>query len=184
MTWQYTIEWHQPRDGNVDTDAQKASIDAKKVNNNNNNNNNRKNIVTVTSKPRSQMESSLITISTWTSSSSNSTMMMTNSSSSSRMEVDNSTMKVVEDEEEYQPLAVFVQVLRGGSPILGARVMMNVEVELGNGSVVALAPVQLSDDGFGGEKNLLLIHFSIIFFYFSCLSVFLSFCLSLFYALQ
>jgi hypothetical protein len=111
MTWQYTIEWHQPRDGNVDTDAQKASIDAtKKNNNNNNNNNNRKNIVTVTSKPRSQMESSLITISTWTSSSSNSMMMMTNSSSSSRMEVDNSTMKVVEDKEEYRPLAVFVQV--------------------------------------------------------------------------
>jgi len=163
MTWQYTIEWHQPRDGNVDSDAQKASIDAtKKVNsnnnNNNNNNNNRKNIVTVTSKPRSQMESSLITISTWTSSSSNSMMMMTNSSS--RMEVDNSTMKVVEDEEEYQPLAVFVQVLRGGSPILGARVMMNVEVELGNGSVVALAPVQLSDDGFGGEKKLLFNYFS------------------------
>jgi hypothetical protein len=170
MKWQYTIEWHQPRDGNVDTDAQKASIDASKKVNNNNNNNNRKNIVTVTSKPRSQMESSLITISTWTSSSSNSMMMMTNSSS--RMEVDNSTMKVVDDEEEYQPLAVFVQVLRGGSPILGARVMMNVEVELGNGSVVALAPVQLSDDGFGGEKNFFSIIFRKFLFIFH---VFLSF---------
>ena len=55
------------------------------------------------------------------------------------------------DDDFEQPLSVFAQVLRGGSPIVGARVMLTVEIELANGSVVLLSPVQLSDDGFGGK---------------------------------
>ena len=132
MTWQYTIEWHQSRDASdIASDIVKSSDTTKS---------NRKNIVTVTSKPRSQMESSLITVTTWTSNSIVNT---------TRLEsINNATLP---DGDLEQPLSVFAQVLRGGSPILGARVMLTVEIELGNGSVVLLSPVQLSDDGFGGK---------------------------------
>jgi hypothetical protein len=124
MTWQYTIEWHQPRDANVDGDAARRDVS-------------RKNIVTVTSKPRSQMESSLITLKTWTS-----------ASGLNKTAEANATVP-----EDFRPLAVFAQVLKGGLPVLEARVMMTVAVELGNGSVVELSPVEMYDDGFGGENR-------------------------------
>ena len=126
MTWQYTIEWHQPRDATSDADAPKRDVAS------------RKNIVMVTSKPRSQMESSLITVATWTS-----------LTSLNKSDENNSTFQV----DDFRPLAVFAQVLKGSNPVVGGRVMMTVEIELGNGSAVALPPVQLFDDGYGGETN-------------------------------
>ena len=129
VTWQYTIEWHQPRDVASDVDAPKRDVVS------------RKNIVTVTSKPRSQMESSLITVSTWTSETT------LNRTVAVGIDDANSTSNA----EEFQPLTIFAQVLKGGNPIVGARVMMHVEIELGNGSMIALTPVQLFDDGYGGE---------------------------------
>ena len=134
MTWQYTIEWHQPRDV---SDAQKGDASNKQ----------RKNIVTVTSKPRSQMESSLITVTTWTSNS-----IVNATLRSEESDAKNVTMTTTAD-REFEPLSVFAQVLRGGSPVLGARVLMTVEIEQANGSVHTLSPVPLSDDGFGGKNS-------------------------------
>ena len=135
MTWQYTIEWHQPRDATSDAEASKRDAVT------------RKNIVTVTSKPRSQMESSLITVATWTSAS---VTAMLNKSDDANATSTSSALLV----GDFRPLSIFAQVSKGGNPIVGARVMMTLEIELGNGSSVVLAPVQLHDDGYGGENKL------------------------------
>ena len=90
------------------------------------------------------MESSLITVTTWTSNS------ILNATARSE---ESDAKNVTTADREYEPLSVFAQVLRGGSPVLGARVLMTVEIEQSNGSVQTLSPVPLSDDGFGG-KNL------------------------------
>ncbi len=88
------------------------------------------------------MESSLITVTTWTSNS------ILNATRSEESDAKNVTL-----DREFEPLSVYAQVLRGGSPVLGARVMMTVEIEQANGSVHTLSPVPLSDDGFGGKKQ-------------------------------
>ena len=80
-----------------------------------------KNVVVVSSKPRSRSESDLIVVDAWTS----------EANGWNRSEV-----------------SVFVQVTRGGMPVLGARVRMEVtSAEKGTTLFVA----DMLDDGFGGE---------------------------------
>lgn len=87
---------------------------------------NRKSIVVVTSKPRSQSESGLISIKAWTSA-------------------------IFEDPAK---IVLFAQVLRGDSPVIGAKVMASVVLEsTNNGSVVTLSPVRLHDNGYGGKLS-------------------------------
>ena len=132
MTWQYTIEWHDTSSHGI--------------------NSHRKSIVVVTSKPRSQSEKQLIQIKTWTSSSlltasplndDNDKMMAGNSNSNN-----NNPAEIV----------LFAQVMRGDSPVIGAKVMAAVSFEsTNNASVVTLSPVRLHDNGYGGEKEDFLI---------------------------
>ena len=96
------------------------------------------------------MESSLITVTTWTSNS------IVNATTTTRSE-ESDAKNVTTVDREFEPLSVFAQVLRGGSPVLGARVLMTVEIEQANGSVLTLSPVPLSDDGFGGKNH----HFNV-----------------------
>ena len=49
------------------------------------------------------------------------------------------------------PLAVFVRVMRGRSPVFDARVTVDVVVEVGNGTEITLPPMRLWDKGNGGE---------------------------------
>lgn len=88
---------------------------------------NRKSIVVVTSKPRSQSEASLISIKAWTS---------------------------ALFEDDPAKIVLYAQVLRGDSPVIGAKVMASVVLEsTNNGSVVTLSPVRLHDNGYGGKKS-------------------------------
>ena len=143
MTWQYTIEWHDTSSHGI--------------------NSHRKSIVVVTSKPRSQSEKQLIQIKTWTSSSTtdsspnddNDKMMAGNSNSNNN----NNPAEIV----------LFAQVMRGDSPVIGAKVMASVSFEsTNNASVVTLSPVRLHDNGYGGEKEDFLIQS-----YSTCLALFL-----------
>ena len=89
---------------------------------------NRKSIVMVTSKPRSKKESNLITVKAWTTQSSD-----------------------ANDDADPAKIAVHAQVLRGDSPVIGAKVMASVTLEsTNNGSLVTLSPVRLHDNGYGG----------------------------------
>ena len=52
-------------------------------------------------------------------------------------------------------LVLFAQVMRGDSPVIGAKVMASVSLEsTNNASVVTLSPVRLHDNGYGGEEML------------------------------
>jgi hypothetical protein len=96
---------------------------------------NRKSIVVVNSKPRSQMEKTLITLQTWT--------------SSLPKSLNNGTQM-----DHHHHVVLYAQVLRGDSPVIGARVMASVTLEsTNNGSVVTLSPVRLHDNGYGGEQK-------------------------------
>ena len=80
-----------------------------------------KNVVVVSSKPRSRSESDLIVVDAWTS----------EANGRNRSQV-----------------SVFVRVTRGGMPVLGARVRMEV-TRAEKGATVFVA--DMLDDGFGGE---------------------------------
>ena len=94
-------------------------------------------IVVVTSKPRSQSEKDLIRVKTWTSS-----------------------QKHSENAENYSETArivLFVQVLRGDSPIIGAKVVAAIKLEsmTNNGTTVEYLPsVNLQDNGYGGTSKI------------------------------
>ena len=90
-------------------------------------NSNSKSIVMVGSKPRSQSEKQLISVQAWTS---------------------NSTA------EHGDPAKIILsaQVLKGDSPVIGAKVMATVTLEsTNNGTVVTLPPIRLHDNGYGGK---------------------------------
>ena len=55
-------------------------------------------------------------------------------------------------------IVLFAQVMRGDSPVIGAKVMASVSFEsTNNASVVTLSPVRLHDNGYGGENEDFLI---------------------------
>ena len=87
----------------------------------------RKSIVTVSSKPRTRDENQLVRINSWT---------------SHDRGIDVS-----------QPLAVFAQVHLGSSPVINASVLLDVEVENENGTIFALLPIIMQDNGRGGNAN-------------------------------
>ena len=80
--------------------------------------------VMVTSKPRSQSDADLIRVKAWTSSG---------------------------KESENAKIVLYAQVLRGDSPIIGAKVLANVKLEsIKNGTVEHLPSIRLQDNGYGG----------------------------------
>ena len=83
--------------------------------------------MTVTSKPRTRDENQLVRIDSWT---------------SHDRGIDVS-----------QPLAVFAQVHLGSSPVINASVLLDVEVENENGTIFALLPIIMQDNGRGGNAN-------------------------------
>ena len=151
MTWQYNIEWHQGRrrhqryqtgNGSNSTGSY-IQLQPQQTQQ-------RKSIVVVTSKPRSQMEDSLISVKGWTN-----FEMASNIHFANKEDVDfprNGTQAKNEAKNMQKgPLAIYAQVLRGKSPILKAKVMATITVEQTNGSSITLSPIQLYDNGFGGE---------------------------------
>ena len=52
-----------------------------------------------------------------------------------------------------QPLAVFAEVHLGSSPVINASVLLDVEVENENGTIFALLPIIMQDNGRGGNAN-------------------------------
>ena len=87
----------------------------------------KQNIVIVTSKPRSQSDEGLISVETWTS------------------------FDRPLQQNETRPFAIYAKVQRGSSPILRGKVIAQLEVLHINGTILNFAPIQLLDDGFGGE---------------------------------
>ncbi len=88
----------------------------------------RKSIVMVTSKPRSQFEDQLISVRAWTS--------------------------VLHENSSPFELVLAAQVLKGDSPVIGAKVMATVTLEsTNNDSVVTLPPIRLHDNGYGGKQG-------------------------------
>ena len=80
--------------------------------------------VMVTSKPRSQSEADLISVKAWTSRG---------------------------KQSENAKIVLYAQVLRGDSPIIGAKVLANVKLEsIKNGTVEHLPSIRLQDNGYGG----------------------------------
>ena len=51
-----------------------------------------------------------------------------------------------------EPLKIFASVTRGNSPVLDAKVTMTMKVGLRNGSTTTYGPLQLFDNGSGGES--------------------------------
>ena len=81
--------------------------------------------VMVTSKPRSQSEQDLIRVKAWTS---------------------------AKHKSEDAKIVLYAQVLRGTSPLIGAKVIASVKLQsMNNGSVEFLPPVRLHDNGYGGR---------------------------------
>ena len=88
-------------------------------------------IVFVTSKPRSRDEQDLINIKTWI-----------NGNATNGMAA--------------APITVYVSVNKGDWPVLDARVTVKVRVDDEvTGNVVMIKPLEMLDDGFGGNLNLL-----------------------------
>ena len=90
----------------------------------------RKSIVTITSRPRSRDEIDLVSVKVWT----------------DRDGVGDGQIRGV------KPLAIFTSVTIGRRPVIGARVACDVQVENENGTIYALLPFQLLDNGLGGEN--------------------------------
>lgn len=88
----------------------------------------RKSIVTVTSKPRTRDENQLVWVNSWT-----------------------THDRVIDGSE---PVAVFAQVHLGSSPVINASVLLDVEVENENGTIFALLPISMQDNG-RGEPDLI-----------------------------
>ena len=55
------------------------------------------------------------------------------------------------DDGITEPVAVFAAVYLGSSPVVNAAVMLEVEVEDENGTIFALLPLSMQDDGRGGK---------------------------------
>ena len=51
------------------------------------------------------------------------------------------------------PVAVFAEVYLGIAPVVNASVMLEVEVEDENGTIFALLPLSMQDDGRGGKTD-------------------------------
>ena len=95
-------------------------------------------IVVVTSKPRSQSEKDLIRVKAWT---------------SSQKHPENAKSH----HSETAKIVLFVQVLRGDSPIIGAKVVAAIKLEsmTNNGTTVEYLPsVNLQDNGYGGTSKI------------------------------
>ena len=90
----------------------------------------RKSIAILTSRPRSRDENQLIAIRSWT-------------------DRDNVVVSA-SPSANNDAVTVFAQVLKGRRPVLGARVVVKVEVEADNGTVVTILPLHLLDNGDGG----------------------------------
>ena len=52
-----------------------------------------------------------------------------------------------------QPLAVFAEVNIGHSPVINASLYLHVDVENDNGTIFSMLPVQMMDNGSGGEED-------------------------------
>ena len=52
-----------------------------------------------------------------------------------------------------EPVAVFAEVHLGSSPVINASVLLDVEVENENGTIFALLPISMQDNGRGGNAN-------------------------------
>ena len=92
----------------------------------------------VTSKPRSQSEKDLIRVKAWT---------------SSQKHPENAKSH----HSETAKIVLFVQVLRGDSPIIGAKAMAAIKLEsmTNNGTTVEYLPsVNLQDNGYGGTSKI------------------------------
>ena len=64
-----------------------------------------------------------------------------------------STLIKVKTWTSQQSNILFAQVLRGDSPVIGAKVMASVMLESSNNdSLVTLSPVRLHDNGYGGKN--------------------------------
>ena len=95
-------------------------------------------IVVVTSKPRSQSEKDLIRVKAWT---------------SSQKHPENAKSH----HSETAKIVLLVQVLRGDSPIIGAKVVAAIKLEsmTNNGTIVEYLPsVNLQDNGYGGTSKI------------------------------
>ena len=77
----------------------------------------------MTSKPRTRNENQLVRVNSWTG----------------------------HDGGVAVPVAVFAEVYLGSSPVVNAAVMLEVEVEDENGTIFALLPLSMQDDGRGGR---------------------------------
>ena len=67
-----------------------------------------------------------------------------------------STLIKVKTWTSQQSHILFAQVLRGDSPVIGAKVMASVRLESSNNdSLVTLSPVRLHDNGYGGKNRTL-----------------------------
>ena len=89
-----------------------------------------KNVVVVSSKPRSRSESDLILVDAWTS------------------ELDG-------ENDSSDAVSAFVRVTRGGMPVLGARVRMEVG-RVDEGTTILVA--DMLDDGYGGKLFSLIMY--------------------------
>ena len=174
MTWQYDIEWHNGGGGNrkdrhrtSDLSTSTSQGGRKKTNSDTTNSSlyegdSRLSIVVVTSKPRSQTAGNLITTHTWTSlmekeDTNRSKQQMPANPKNKNITYSHKTLNttiIYDDENKMRPLAIYVQVLRGSSPILKARVMMTTIVEQANGSKTRFPAVELKDNGYGGKITL------------------------------
>ena len=56
--------------------------------------------------------------------------------------------------ENPAEIVLFARVMRGDSPVIGAKVMAEVTLEsTNNGTVVTLPPIRLHDNGYGGKNT-------------------------------
>ena len=79
----------------------------------------------MTSKPRTRDENQLVRVTSWTG----------------------------HDGGVAEPVAVFAEVYLGSAPVVNAAVMLEVEVEDENGTIFALLPLSMQDDGRGGKTD-------------------------------
>ena len=174
MTWQYDIEWHNGggnrKDRHRTSDLSTSTLQGRKTTNSDitssslyERDSRMKNIVVVTSKPRSQTAGNLITTHTWTSliekedTKQQSKQQLPTNSKNKNITYSHKSLNttiIYDDENKMRPLAIYVQVLRGSSPILKARVMMTTIVEQANGSKTRFAAIELKDNGYGGKSTL------------------------------
>ena len=75
-----------------------------------------------------------------------------------RSQSEDTLIKVKTWTSQTSPIVLFAQVLRGDSPVIGAKVMASVTLESSNNdSLVTLSPVRLHDNGYGGKISALFL---------------------------